>query len=170
MTFLVILAMLFFGIASPIVVHRKLFSYNGQYLSRPARDTLRLYRSLPADNRVVSEWEIKSSLAALDTKANNNHKQIEKHFSRMGWETSKYTFPQPTDKCSHLERKYSGSCFYHGYTDMYREMKLVQQSLSEREREIALNRVSSALNDVSAITARFRQERELIDDVTKEIV
>lgn len=166
MTFLFILAMVFFATATPIVIRRKRYSYEGKYLSRPARDTLRMYRRLPADNRVVSEWEVKSTLSALDTKGHDDHHKIKQHFVRTTYSGSHYAFPETSSQCGH----YGRSCFYIGYVQMYNEMKAVETALAEREREIALNRVSSALGDVSAITARFRQENELIQDVTKEIV
>lgn len=131
-------------------------------LSRPARDILHLYRSLPVDSRVTGEWELKQTLYALDV-TNGGRSKVKAHFMDSSWAESHYSFSRQHYGCNGYR------CKMGGYLEIKEELTHIKTAIAEREQKIKEITVAKMMPDVTGITERLRQERYLIQTVTKEI-
>jgi hypothetical protein len=136
-----------------------------QSLSWPARQILSEYRALPEDNRPYAN--ILEVVTALDTKYGKDN--ANSHFRVSGYESS-----HPSWHCTCNNRRYTSSahtpCKFKDYKDIHLVFVEIQTAITEREHKLALQRVEGGLDAAKELTARLRAERDLIKDVTKELV
>lgn len=138
-------------------------SVNRALLSRPARDTIREYHSLPVDSRVMGEWELRQALHALDV-THGGRSAVNKHFRTYSYDGSNYSFKQHHARCYSIH-----SCNLRGYLDIVGGIRDIKKSLAEREQAMKTSAVAGSLENVEHIAKRLREENSLITQITKEL-
>lgn len=116
------------------------------------------YDTIPVNSR--PDVDIDYVLTALDTKY--EIEQINYHFSdfpRCNWNCA----------CMRYGNRNSERCPYREYHLMYNEMKGISDDLKAQEHALALASVSDGLSQAEELMNRLRDERKLIQSVTKEL-
>lgn len=145
------------AIHSRVVYHLPL--YTRLRLSAPSQHLLKEYYALPEDHR--PDVDMHAMLQALDTK--HQDKSVNGHFVRWGGESTYFTWD-----CN-LSWQQRDECEYRDYHNMHKEMAGIQKDLKDREHTLAMARAEHELGQVEEFTERLRSERELIQEVTKEL-
>lgn len=138
-------------------------SYRGQLLSKPARDILARLRALPADSRVVGIQEMKRTLAALDNKY-QGRRAVREHFTVSTWDSYVYEFP----KCDCSYRYDRGCSVMSEYPSILKSIHGVEKALAAKEEAIRVSTAEKVI-DVKSITERFRDEKAIQEQVTREL-
>lgn len=144
--------------------HIKKYRYNGNKLSEPAKDIIKAYAQLPVESQREPISELRRSLFNMDTSM-NGYAVVNSHYRITVWEDNVYTFGQGRCAC----RPYSGmrnECEFKEYEDLFHQIKGIQIALEEQREAISRQRGNK--EDVRNLTARLREERLLITDITKE--
>lgn len=127
-------------------------------LSTASREIIRYYLSLPEANRPYAN--IYTLLTALDTKYKAD--DVSQHFKRRGYERSYFTWT-----CVCQRRKVR--CTFEEYGSLAAEINGITEALDIQEHQLRVAAVEGNLSQVEELTARLREERQLIDSVTKEL-
>lgn len=141
---------LFKGGSDGVVHHRESKETSYHIFSDPARAIIRRYDELPAEHKL--DINIKAVLRAMDIK--HGVSLVNEHFNSRYYQLDWHS-------CEHKGFK--------EYRDMAREIEYIQYALAERERQLAISEVQHDLDQIKVVTAALRQERQLIQQVTKEL-
>lgn len=141
-------------------------------VSWAGRQIVNAYRSIPETNQ--PGYDIVDVVKALDIKHDSG--EMDRHF------TSGYSY-RPYDWSCACVRMLESSvyararrgvimdgCLGKEYRDLYNDIAALKKSLDEQERALRVTGVAGSLEDAKSLTERLRQERELVDQVTKELM
>lgn len=139
-----------------------IYAVNGALLSRPARDIIRFYRALPVDNRVGSLAELYRTLHSLDI-YNGGCWKVNEHFLKNNYSGASWDFGKDhwcdSRRCGRFSE----------YDALIREIHAIHESIAQRNEAIRQSSTEHAIETAKSITERLRDERRLMDEVTKEI-
>lgn len=191
MTVLIIFAVLLF--LSGEVIHQRV-RHNKRVLAREkkalaerrasfswaAAQVMDAFESLPEAHR--PSMNVEAAVRALDTK--HGVDSLNAHF-RVWNSWSHYSSPSfecscvydPHDDGRSGDRALADECLrYPEFAQLIQSVKDIKDALqrqedaiADREHQMVLAGIESDLNSISIITAALRAERDLINDVTKEI-
>lgn len=173
MTFVYIfLCIIVMSVATRLAVkahnHKSLYGYSKseiEGISWVGREVIKGFNSLPENHKPYGN--IKAIVTALDTKYTidkvNNHFK-EKYYDRgSGYGEYKY---RDSWECSCYKHK---PCAYPEYRNFIRSFIEIKEAVANQQYRLAVAGQSDALNEAEALTVRLREEKELIDQVTKEL-
>jgi hypothetical protein len=141
-----------------------------------AKQVKTAYEKLPHEHR--PSYDIMAALRALDTKYGKE--EVNEHFCRL----DPYSFTRVRDwKCECVYDAYRGEynngahcrfspeymAMVNGISDIAAALGRREQAIKDREHEMVLAGMENDLRSVEEITKALRSERDLIDNVTKEI-
>lgn len=117
------------------------------------------YYAIPESNRPYAN--IKAIVTALDLK--NGIDSVNTHFSkrirtRNGWRSA------PTWDC-----RYVRYCQFDEYKDLHNSFESITDAIAEQQHALALAGVSDGFAEAGSLMERLREEKELINTVTKEL-
>lgn len=140
-------------------------------LSLPAQVIMKAYNKLPEDSQRAHDLEPK--LKMLDEQLGIN--EVNKHFQETqrdySGDGSRFTKVFTWDMCSNRLHGYSmddnGICKYRVYKDINNEIKALQSAVDKRA--AAEQRAGIDAVGVNTILEDIRQERSIVEQVTKEL-
>jgi hypothetical protein len=126
-----------------------------------SKQLIQEYNALPDGNRPLGD--ITYPLSALDTKYGGAEK-VTKHFAktRNGYEHSYTDYRWHNCNCRY-------DCKMKDYKEMHDGIAGIKSALATQEHAMLMAGVESGLSEAASIAERLRQERELIEDTTKEL-
>jgi|SRR6478735_3282333 len=130
-------------------------------LSDPAKRIKKQYDELPSANQPYSN--ILYILKALDTK--HEVDAVNSHFSeryRRSYDKVQYRFNW---NCGCYRQ-----CTYNDYKELNKALSDIQDALDQQRRALEVAGVSDGLSQAESLTEHLRRERDLINEVTKELV
>lgn len=128
-------------------------------LSWPAKQVLARYNALPASSRpAINMYEV---VKALDVKHGGSDAVTEKYKSTNyhGKGEVSYSWTAPHYRSDYLT----------DYKDMFDAMGVVAQALADREKELALFRISHQLGEAQTFAQQMKEEADNIYAGTKEM-
>lgn len=127
--------------------------------SWPSYQIMKKYNELPDDHRPFAD--LKEILVAIDTKHGigivNSHFTAAYSSSIRTWNCGTYG----TGKCI--------QCVYNEYHQIRGAISEVEAALKMREKTLAMSKVRHGLDSIGQLTADLRRERDLINQVTREL-
>lgn len=143
------------------VVYRQTMSITvGEHnsLSWASQQLIKEYYKLPDSNRPYAN--IKAVVKALDTK--HGLKEVNHHFMSRGYESS-----SPSWSCG----CYGSRCnMFPAYVNLRHSFEDIHKALEEQQHQLALAGVGDALSEVERLAEALREEKNLINQVTQELV
>lgn len=125
-------------------------------MSNAAKRLVKEFNALPSASRPLFDME--ELVKALDIKHGDIEK-IDNHF---------YDYPHDfTWKC--MCRQHNRACRYPDYQNLHLEIEGIGKALAEQEHALKVAGVQASLDQIQELTQTLRQERELIESVTKEL-
>lgn len=139
---------------------------------------IKAYNDLPEEHRPA--YDIKAGLRALDTKhgletvtAHFVHRSRYSHYDDLAfswscsciWNEFDYEYTQH-EECLHFPEY---KALYDSIDDIGDSLRAREQAILAREHQMVLAGIESDLRSIDEITQALRNERDLIDNVTKEI-
>lgn len=123
-------------------------------LSWPSKQILNYYNQLPKENRPLPD--IVPMLRALDIKNDG----VNNHFTHHDYDSSRKSW----DCC--YDRQF---CMGKEYHKLRENIHSIQASIKDQQLALKMKGVEGDLENVQMLTERLREEREIIDSVTKEL-
>lgn len=129
-------------------------------MSLAGKQLLKEYDALPAEHR--PDIDLKAIVEALDIKYPdisklNYHFAADFNLDRVSW----------TRHESRLHDR--NRCPYSEYMNLHNEIQGIQKELAAREHKLKLAGVQHSLDELSVVTQRLREERQIIASVTREL-
>lgn len=129
-------------------------------LSWAGKQIVSNFRSLPADNRPYGN--IHEIVRALDVK--HGKSEVNNHFSERVYRNGdKVTVPTWQCRC------YRG-CEMKEYSDLYNSILKVGKSVEEQAQALRVAAVSGGLSDAKELVQRLKDEAQLVNDITKQLM
>lgn len=157
-TFFIVAALSLVGTGAAEVAYRRKYSLSRSKvlpLSWPSRQILALHNTIPSEN--LPYGNIYNMLLALDAK--HAGWAITEHFSRRSYDGRVYNMNRcPSTRCEFVE-----------YHFLYNELTSIQEALAEQAHKLKIAGLAGTLTEVEEFTQRLREERDLINSVTKQL-
>lgn len=139
-------------------------------LSFPAAQIIQAFNALPKAHRPA--YNIDELVQALDIK--HDRVSMDYHFSDFSYgytSGSRWDVFGGTHQSSNCRRIQSngGSCPGQEYIDLYLALIDISVAVKKQEHALKMSEVAHELESVSELTAALRLEKEIINDVTKEL-
>lgn len=125
--------------------------------SWPAKQIIKDFNSLPPEHR--PDMDVEAIVESLDKKY--GARRVDSHFEVFNGYNYEYTWRA-------CRRGEDG--MFPEYYDIYDAIQGVKRDLKDREHQLMLNSISHDLENVAELTRRLRQEREIISEVTKQVI
>jgi len=174
MILLYILACLVFivgsGLTATTIVasrqHKALYGVKAKELegtSWVGKQLVKEYNALPDNHRPYAN--IKTIVKALDTKYGVD--KVNNHFTTERYDSNKR---RRVNVPSWEHRGCYPDCSLPEYKDIHESFIQIEKALAEQQYKFAVAGVSDALHAAADLTTRLREERDLIRQVTKELM
>lgn len=123
-----------------------------------ANEVMKAYNNIPASHR--PDIDLGYILDALDVK--HGIDEVYQHFN---------DYPRPDWRCTCLRYspRNAERCPFNEYRVLRKEMEGIAADLKEQEHAIQMAAVADGLSQAEAVVARLKDERKMIQSVTKEL-
>lgn len=134
--------------------------------SWPANQLLKLFREVPTANRPYGEENFATVLKALDVR-HGGKDTVNQHFMEYSSNSWQCCWAM---RYKDYEGYEESVCSMSEYHDLKDELEGIQIALAEQAHALELAGVQNGLNMLEDLTSRLREERQIIEDTTKELV
>lgn len=133
-------------------------------LSWPAKEIVKAYYDLPKDSQRYGN--LYYMLSALDTKYGKD--AVNRHFMKSGYDHTVRTF-NVCRPSTYRSDEGEFTCGYREYHNMKQSIDEISAAHKDRMHAIQMAGVAGGLDAVKEFTKSLREERDLINETTKEL-